>query len=331
MPVPDEILYLTEEDVQQTLTVAEAVDLAEKGIKADAAGQVVGNKFYMPVNEAGFIKPFSGYFAGEEYAYVKSFSYFPENPRKFNTATTSSMVLLFDAETGLPACVMEAGWVTGLKTAASTAVTTDALAKSGSNTVTIFGAGTLGRLHLCALAERLKLKRAFIVDILPDVAETCAAELEPELGFPVEAILLEDRESVAKRSDVIFTVTTGNQALIEHSWLKPGAFVARLGSYQEVALEVITKADKVVVDNWGYVSPRIPEVIQLVQEGKLSREQVYAEWPDIVAGRVAGRESAEEIIVYIALGIWGEYAAILPEAYRRAREMGLGQKLPSSH
>jgi ornithine cyclodeaminase/alanine dehydrogenase-like protein (mu-crystallin family) len=309
MPVPNEILYLTEEDVQQTLTVAEAVDLAEKGIKADAAGQVVGNKFYMPVNEAGFIKPFSGYFAGEEYAYVKSFSYFPENPRKFNTATTSSMVLLFDAETGLPACVMEAGWVTGLKTAASTAVTTDALAKSGSNTVTIFGAGTLGRLHLCALAERL----------------------EPELGFPVEAILLEDRESVAKRSDVIFTVTTGNQALIEHSWLKPGAFVARLGSYQEVALEVITKADKVVVDNWGYVSPRIPEVIQLVQEGKLSREQVYAEWPDIVAGRVAGRESAEEIIVYIALGIWGEYAAILPEAYRRAREMGLGQKLPSSH
>lgn len=328
MPIPEEILYLTEEDVQQTLTVAEAVDLAEAGIKADAAGNVVGNKFYMPVDEAGFIKPFSGYISGEEYAYVKSFSYFPDNPQKYKTATTSSMVLLFDAETGFPACVMEASWVTGLKTAASTAVTTVALAKPGADTVTIFGAGTLGRLHLYAAAERLELKQAYLVDILPEVAEKCAAELGPALGFSVEAIPLEDRERVVRKSDVIFTVTTGNQPLVEYSWLKPGTFVARLGSYQEVSFDVITRADKVVVDSWGYVSPRIPEIIQLVQEGKFSAEKVYAEWPDIVAEKVPGRESQEEVIVYIALGIWGEYAAILPEVYRRAREKGLGRGLP---
>ena len=59
MPVPESILYLTESDVQRTMTVAEAVDLAEKGIQADAAGHVVGAKFYMPMGGAGFIKPFS--------------------------------------------------------------------------------------------------------------------------------------------------------------------------------------------------------------------------------------------------------------------------------
>ena len=53
-------------------------------------------------------------------------------------------------------------------------------------------------------------------------------------------------------------------------------------------------------------------------------------WPDIVAGRRPGRESDDEVIVYVALGIWGEYAAILPEVYRRARSMGLGQTLPIS-
>ena len=157
MPIPEAILYLTETDVQQTLKVAEAVDLAEKGIKADAAGSVVGNKFYMPVGEHGFIKPFSGYIEGEEYAYVKSFSYFPGNPEKYNHPTTSSMVWLFDAETGLPACVMEAGWVTGLKTAASTTVTSAYLARPDSQMVTIFGAGTLGRLHMKAVAERFDL------------------------------------------------------------------------------------------------------------------------------------------------------------------------------
>jgi ornithine cyclodeaminase len=223
---------------------------------------------------------------------------------------------------------MGADWVTGLKTAASTAVTTAYLALPESEVVTIFGAGTLGRLHLKALAERFKLKQAYFVDIVPEAAKSCAEDLQSELGFPVEAVSLEDRESAVRKSDIIFTVTTGNQELVYLDWLKPGTFIARLGSYQEVHLDVITGANKVVLDSWKYVSPRIPEVIRLIEEGKFNRESVYAEWPDIVAGKVPGRESADEIIVYIALGIWGEYAAILPEVFRRAKAKGLGQWLP---
>ena len=161
--------------------------------------------------------------------------------------------------------------------------------------------------------------------------EARVAELEPILGFPVKAILLEDRERAVRKSDIIFTVTTGNQALFEHSWLKPGTFVARLGSYQEVDHDVITNADKVIVDRWKYVSPRIPEIVSLVAKGEFSLDDVYAEWPNIVAGEVLGRETSDEIILYIALGIWGEYAAILPEVFRRARSLGLGLRLPCSH
>jgi len=331
MPIPKEILYLTEADVQQTLTVAEAVDLAEKGIKADGAGHVSGDKYYMDVGENGFVKPFSGYIDGEEYTFIKTFSYFPENPYKFDRPTTSSMVLLLDAETGLPACVMEASWVTGLKTAASTAVTTAYLARPESETLAIFGAGTLGRLHLLAAAERFNLKGAYFVDIIPEAAEARAAELEPLVGFPVEAVLLENREKIVRESDIIFTVTTGSQPLVKYDWLKPGAFIARLGSYQEVDLDVIMKADKVVIDRWKYVSPRIPEIIDLVNSGEFTQGDVHAEWPSIVAGDVPGRETPDEIIIYIALGIWGEYAAILPEVYRRAKTLGIGLSLPCSH
>jgi ornithine cyclodeaminase/alanine dehydrogenase-like protein (mu-crystallin family) len=151
------------------------------------------------------------------------------------------------------------------------------------------------------------------------------------LGFSVIAISLDDRESAVRKSDIIFTVTTGSQALFEHAWLKPGVFVARLGSYQEVDYDVITKADKVIVDRWKYVSPRIPEIIALVDKGEFSKESVYAEWPAIVAGKVPGREISNEIIVYIALGIWGEYAAILPQVFRKAKSLGIGQSLPCSH
>ena len=287
----------------------------------------MGDKFYMPVAESGFIKPFSGYLAGEELAFVKTFSFFPGNPERFGCSSTSSMVLLFQAETGLPVCLMEAGWVTALKTGASTAVTAAYLARPDATRVTIFGAGMQGRMHLRGLTHRFSLERAYIIDILPQVAETYTAELGAELGLAVEAVPLAERERAVRDSDIVITVTTGDQPLVERDWLRPGAFVARMGSYQEVALDVITGADKVVVDSWHYVSPRIPELKMLGQDGRFGREQVHAEWPDIVAGRRPGRESPDEVIVYIALGIWGEYAAILPQVYRRARAMGLGRSL----
>jgi ornithine cyclodeaminase/alanine dehydrogenase-like protein (mu-crystallin family) len=167
------------------------------------------------------------------------------------------------------------------------------------------------------------------VDIVSEIAEKCAQELELRLGFLVRAIPLENRKDAVCESEIVITVTTGNQALVEHGWLKPGAFIARLGSYQEVALDVLLNTDKVVVDNWKYVSLRIPEIIQLVAEGRFSEEKVYATWPDIAGGRIPGRASRSEIILFVALGIWGEYAAILPEVYRRAKAQGLGQKLPS--
>ena len=331
MPVPESILYLTESDVEQTLSVAEAVDLAQKGIEADACGQVVGDKFYMNVGDAGFIKPFSGYLSGEALAFVKTFSFFPANLERFGCPTTSSMVLLFDSETGLPVCVMEGGIVTALKTGASTTVTAAYLALPQAESVTIFGAGTLGRTHLRALSCRFQLRRAYVVDIAPDVAAAYAMELGPELGFTVEPVPLNKREAAVRDSQIVVTVTTGDQPLVERAWPRPGAFVARLGSYREVAPGVITSADKVVVDSWQYVGPRVPELKTLAREGRFGPDDVHAEWPDIVAGRKPGRESVEEVIVYIALGIWGEYAAILPHVYRRALALGLGTRLSPSH
>jgi ornithine cyclodeaminase/alanine dehydrogenase-like protein (mu-crystallin family) len=328
MPLPETILYLTEADVQKTLTVGEAVDLAEKGIEADAAGKVVGDKFYMQLGEAGFIKPFSGYLQGEGLAFVKTFNFFPGNPEHFDCPATGSLVLLFNAQTGFPVCLMQGSWVTALKTGASTAVTASRLARPAASTVTIFGAGNLGRMHLRALACRFSLRQAYVVDIVPQAAVAYASELQTELGLPVEPVPLKEREAAVCQSDIVITVTTGSQPLVERGWLRAGTFVARLGSYQELALDVITAADKVVVDSWHYVRPRIPELKMLAEEGRFGFEEVHAEWPHVVAGRRPGRESDDEVIVYIALGIWGEYAAILPEVYRRARSLRLGQPLP---
>jgi len=322
--IPKDILYLTEDEVAQSLTVGEAVRLAEKGIKADGAGQVAGEKFYMNVGDAGFIKPFSGYMAGEEYAFIKSFSFFEGNVAK-ELPVTDSMVLLFAADTGLPACIMEADWITSMKTGASTAVTAKYLSNSDSKVMTIFGAGGLGRTHLLCFNEVFDLDEVRVVDVIPAAAERFAEEMGEATGLSI--IRPASPEAAVRDADLVVTVTTGSAVNVELPWLKPGAFVARMGSYQEVALNLLLEADKLVIDRWAYVSYRVPEMVELIKAGRLSEEDVHAEWPDIIAGRVVGRQTPDEIILYIALGIWGEYAAILPAVYRRAKELGLGSKV----
>ncbi|MFN2224449.1 MAG: ornithine cyclodeaminase family protein [Candidatus Promineifilaceae bacterium] len=322
--VPRDILYLTEDDVARCMTAADAVRLAEIGIKADGVGQVAGDKFYMNVGGDGFIKPFSGYMVGEEYAYVKSFSFFEGN-RARGLPVTDSMVILFDAGSGMPVCIMEANWITAMKTGASTSVTAKYLARPGSKVLTIFGAGGLGRTHLLCFDRLFDLDEVRVMDVIPEAAQRFADEMGKASGLPI--VTPPSPEAAVRDADLIVTVTTGSAANVRRPWLKPGAFVARMGSYQEVALELLLEADKLIVDRWAYVSYRVPEIVELVQAGRLSRAVVVAEWPDIIAGRAAGRESPDEIILYIALGIWGEYAAILPAVFRTALSLGLGTRL----
>ena len=265
-----DILYLTEDEVVQCMTAGKAVRLAEKGIKADGAGQVAGDKFYMDVGDGGFIKPFSGYMAGEEQAYVKSFSFFEGNGAK-GLPVTDSMVFLFDAVTGLPTCIMEANWITAMKTGASTAVTAKYLARSDSKVLTIFGAGGLGRTHLSCFNEVFDLDEVRVVDVIPGAAESFASEMGEKTGLSI--VVPASREAAVRDADLIVTVTTGSTVNVELPWVKPGAFIARMGSYQEVALEVLLEADKLVVDRWAYASYRIPEMVELIQSGQLSRRR----------------------------------------------------------
>lgn len=320
------ILYLTENDVAQCLTVQEAVHLAKTGAIADGEGLVAGDKFYMAIGEQGFVKPFSGYLAGETLAYVKTFSFFERN-RAHGLPVTDSMVFLFDSATGLPVCIMQAKWITALKTGASTAVTASYLARQDSRILTIFGAGQLGQAHLSCINRIFDLDEIRIVDIIPGKAESFAKEMGNESGITIT--IPASPEDAVRDADLIVTVTTGSAVNVTHAWLKPGAFIARMGSYQEVDLALLQQADKLVVDRWAYVKDRVPEIRQLLREGLLQESDIYAEWPVIAAGLLPGRQSEDEIILYVGLGIWGEYAAILPAVYRKAKELGLGIILPT--
>ena len=319
-----EVLYRTESEVVQYMTMPEAVVLAEKGILAEGEGRADGDKFYMQIRDEGFIKPFSGYLEGDDLAYVKTYSFYEGNQQK-DLPVTDSIVLLFEAATGFLVCHMEANWVTTLKTGASTAITAKHLARTDSKIATIFGAGGQGRSHLLGLAEVFELEEIRIVDVIPEATSRFASEMGKQTGLQIT--IPSSAEEAVRDADITVAVTTGNASNVDFEWVKPGAFIAKMGSYQELDPDMLLEVDKLIVDRWEYVSYRNPEVKELVKAGKLSESDIHAEWPDIIGERAIGRESDQEIILYISLGIWGEYAAILPQVYRRAKELGLGTVL----
>ncbi len=321
-----ELLYLSEKDVQQCMSMKEAVRLAERGVVLDGKGKCEGDKFYMPIGEKGFLKPFAGYLEGEDFAYVKTFTMFNQNYKE-SLPNTVSTVLLFEKDYGMPVCFMEASWITGVKTGASTAVTVKYLKRPDADTVTLFGAGLQAKLHLEGLKEVMPIKEVRVVDIIPDKAEAFAKEMGEKLG--VKILPMRDNEEAVRGSDVILTLTTTRDVLVKYEWLKPGAFVGKLGSYQEMDPEIILKADKFVVDRWKYVAPRIPELVELISQNRLREEDALL-WPQIASGQISGREKEDEIIVYVCLGIWGEYAAILPQVYKNALSEGVGRVIDFS-
>jgi len=324
MRVGEELLVLSERDMKSVMTMKDAVRLAEKGIVADAEGGVSGDKFYMDMTR-GYVKPFSGYIESDEHFFVKVFTFFGDNPVKHGLHSTLGLAIILDAETGAPVCIMEPTWITALRTGTSTTITAKYLAKPDSTVLTIFGAGTLGKTHLEGLNEVFDLREVRVVDILREARERYAKEMSGKVEAKIRP--MESAREAVKGSDIVVTVTTANEPIVKSDWVEPGMFIAKLGAFQEIETKMVLAVDKLVVDKWEYTGKRAPELIELVKKGLISEESIYAEYPEIVAGTKPGRESPDERILYMALGLWGEYAAILPEIYRRASKKGLGVKV----
>ena len=161
------------------------------------------------------------------------------------------------------------------------------LADRLAKVLTVFGAGLQGRMHLEALSIVREWDQVWLVDIDQAKAERVAGQMSATLGTEIKAATYPER--AVGESDVVVTITTGSGELVKRDWLKPGTLVCKMGSYQELDLEVITQADKLVVDSWEYVSHRVPELARLLDDGRLSRQALHAEWPDVVAGRSPGR------------------------------------------
>ena len=220
------------------------------------------------------------------------------------------MFLLLDADTGVPAVLLEEhGYLTDFRTAAAVALTLKYLAPRDTREALLVGAGALARLTARAMLAQMPLARLTLWNRTRERAEGLAKEL----GQAVETRIAPALESAVRDHRVIVTATASTTPLVMASWVGPGTHITSVGtgSPEKIELEpaLLARADKLVADR-VFQTERYGNLHHAIAAGLVTRDKVYAELGDLAAGRLPGRESATEITVADLTGVGVQDAAI---------------------
>src|SRR6185503_5299880 len=236
-------------------------------------------------------------------------------------------VLLFDGETGQLRALIDGSAVTSIRTAAVTAVATRALARPDSSVLAIVGSGVQARPHLEAMAAVRPFDQARVWSRTPKHAQAFAAEAQAP--FPVEAV--ETAEAAVRGADVVVTVTSSREPVVERGWLAPGAHVNAVGSSIPTARELDSAtiaAAAVFVDRRESTLNESGEYLRAIEEEGIGPDHIRAELGEVLVGSYEGRRSDDELTVFISLGLAVEDLAAAEYLYQRARDDGVGSLVP---
>lgn len=249
------------------------------------------------------------------------------NPARFGLERASALVVLNDAQTNYPIAIMEGGLISGMRTAAITAVAARHLALGNFTDVAVIGCGPIARMQMQTLLEQFpSIKCLHVFDLSSSAADACITALSGR--FPkVFFVQTPSAEAAVRVADVVVTCTVTDAPYLRYDWLKPGSFVSNV-SIMDVHKEVYEKADKVVVDDWEQSNREKKIINQLVLEGRFSRERLHAELGEIVTGERPGRENDEEIILLNPMGMALDDIVCARHFYHLAHERGVGTQLP---
>ncbi len=213
------------------------------------------------------------------------------------------LVVLFDAETGEAVCCVDAGEVTAIRTAAASAVATDALALPDAGVMAILGTGDQAITHARAIACVRFVKEVRIWGRSPDRATKLAAALSRELGLPIAAV--ENARDAVAGADIICTVTPAATPILFSDWVRDGAHINAVGSSVAGPAEIdnaLVARSRFVADYRPGVLAQGGEFLNAKAAGLIGDEHIVAEIGEVLAGAKPGRTTPADVTIYKSLG-----------------------------
>jgi ornithine cyclodeaminase/alanine dehydrogenase-like protein (mu-crystallin family) len=324
-----ELLVLAHEDVKRLLVMDECIELMAEALADLARGRSWQPLRFVvrPPEEQSLMGLMPAHRSSPEPSYgLKTVCIFPRNPGR-GLDPHQGGVMLFDGETGELRALVNASAVTSIRTAAVSGVATRALARPDSHVLAILGSGVQARPHLEAMARVLPFEEARVWSRTAEHAQSFA--VEAEAPFPVKAV--ESAEAAVRGADVVVTVTSAREPIIERGWLAPGAHVNAVGSSIPTARELDSAtiaAAALFVDRRESTVNESGEYLRAVEEERIGPDHIRAELGEVLAGSHEGRRSDDELTVFVSLGLAVEDLAAAEYLYRRARSEGAGSVVP---
>lgn len=248
-----------------------------------------------------------------------------ERNQRRGLPTIHATYLLTDPETGAPLALMEAGFLTAIRTGATSAVAARYLARPDSRVAACFGAGVQARFQLLCLSRVLPLAEVRVVGRDPRRAAAFAERMRGELGIAVR--VAGSRKAAVTGADLITCATTASRPVFSGRDIGPGVHVDGVGTFRPATREIDTLTvtrSRVVVDTYEGAWEEAGDLLIPIKAGAITRRHVRADLAELVAGTRRGRTSSEEITLFKSVGYAPEDAVTARLAYDRAVAAELG-------
>jgi ornithine cyclodeaminase/alanine dehydrogenase-like protein (mu-crystallin family) len=295
--------FIDREEVARRLTYDRAIPLVRDAMIALSRGETLQLlRSIIDLSGGRLFGVMPGALGAQEAFGAKLISVFHENFAK-GIQSHQGVVVLFDPVTGAPVCVAHAGEITAIRTAAASAVATDALARKDASRLTLLGYGEQATAHTRAIAKVRTLESITVWGRSPALAQAFAERTQAELGIPVSVAA--DVESAVAHADIVCTLTAASEPILKGAWIKAGTHINVVGSGRAGPTEVdhdLVVRSRFIADSRASVLTQGAEFLHAKAAGYIDDGHIIAEIGQVLSGEVEGRRTPDEITVYKSLG-----------------------------
>jgi ornithine cyclodeaminase len=295
--------FIDREEIARRLTYEKCIPIVRQAMIAFSRGETKQTlRSIIPLSEGRMFGVMPGAMGAHAVFGAKLISVFHENFAR-GVQSHQGLVILFDPESGAPVCVVDAGELTAIRTAAASAVATDALARKDAQRLALIGYGEQAATHARAIGKVRELESIVVWGRSADRARDFALRMGAEVGVTVAAA--ETVQEAVSDAEIICTVTSASEPILKGEWVRPGTHLNLVGSSYagpaEVDNELVARS-RFIADSREGVLQQGGEFLRAKAAGLIDDSHIVGEIGQVLAGEIEGRRSVEEITVYKSLG-----------------------------
>lgn len=312
------MIHLNAQEVRRALSMDDAIEIVQAAMIRVAHGAAtLPLRTIMDIDGTNKLGLMPGALSDPTLYGVKLLSLFPGNPAR-GLSSHVGVVILFDAETGVPAVSMDADAITAIRTAAATAAATRALARNDASRLAIVGTGEQAESHIDAICRVRPIAEIRIAGRTQDRARQFADRMAAK-AQDRRIVVCADAQDAVARADIVCTVTSSADIVLRGGWIEPGTHVNAVGASIPTMQEIDTglvRRSALFVDYKPSALAQAKDIISALNSGEITQDHIRAEIGAVYAGEARGRTSDDQITLYRSLGIAAQDLACADHIWR---------------